>query len=157
MAQVLGIGISHYPPFSGRDADMASILRNRLLDPDVPAAAKDPAGWPALMREEWGDDQGVKAAARHRAAMLVGLRKARAALIRETRRTETIVAEAATGVLALDAEADVELTCTTASCKYLEYDVIGRRVEYDANVTADKIYNIPDLDDFLGDRIKQGR
>ncbi|HEX6069868.1 MAG TPA: ATP-binding protein [Longimicrobiaceae bacterium] len=37
------------------------------------------------------------------------LRKARAALIRETRRTETIVAEAATGVLALDAEADVEL------------------------------------------------
>ena len=32
-----------------------------------------------------------------------------------------------------------------------------RRVEYDPNVTANKIYNIPDLDDFLGDRIKQGR
>jgi predicted phosphodiesterase len=32
-----------------------------------------------------------------------------------------------------------------------------RRVEYDPTVTADKIYNIPDLDDFLGDRIKQGR
>lgn len=37
------------------------------------------------------------------------LRGARTALIRETRRTETIVAEAATGVLALDADADVEL------------------------------------------------
>ena len=32
-----------------------------------------------------------------------------------------------------------------------------RRVEYDPTVTANKIYNIPDLDDFLGDRIKQGR
>ena len=32
-----------------------------------------------------------------------------------------------------------------------------RRVEYDPNVTANKIYNIPELDDFLGDRIKQGR
>jgi diadenosine tetraphosphatase ApaH/serine/threonine PP2A family protein phosphatase len=32
-----------------------------------------------------------------------------------------------------------------------------RRIDYDPNVTAEKIYNIPDLDDFLGDRIKQGR
>jgi hypothetical protein len=32
-----------------------------------------------------------------------------------------------------------------------------RRVDYDPNVPANKIYNIPDLDDFLGDRIKQGR
>jgi two-component system nitrogen regulation sensor histidine kinase NtrY len=37
------------------------------------------------------------------------LRRARGALVRETRRTETIVAEAATGVLALDAEGCVEL------------------------------------------------
>ena len=41
--------------------------------------------------------------------MATRLRSARAALIQETRRTETIVAEAATGVLALDADADVEL------------------------------------------------
>jgi diadenosine tetraphosphatase ApaH/serine/threonine PP2A family protein phosphatase len=32
-----------------------------------------------------------------------------------------------------------------------------RRVDYDPGVTANKIYNIPELDDFLGDRIKQGR
>jgi predicted phosphodiesterase len=32
-----------------------------------------------------------------------------------------------------------------------------RRVDYDFGVTANKIYNIPELDDFLGDRIKQGR
>ena len=32
-----------------------------------------------------------------------------------------------------------------------------RRIDYDVSVTANKIYSIPDLDDFLGDRIKQGR
>ncbi|MFM2093286.1 MAG: hypothetical protein RIS70_410 [Planctomycetota bacterium] len=32
-----------------------------------------------------------------------------------------------------------------------------RRVEYDFEVTAQKIYDIPDLDDMLGDRIKSGR
>jgi hypothetical protein len=30
------------------------------------------------------------------------------------------------------------------------------RVEYDFNKTVEKIYKIPELDDFLGDRIKQG-
>ncbi|TWT77067.1 phosphodiesterase [Posidoniimonas polymericola] len=48
----------------------------------------------------------------------------------------------------------------------LEYDsadvagpatVTFNRVDYDRGATADKIYNIPDLDNFLGDRIKQGR
>lgn len=78
MGQVLGVGISHYPPLSGHDADMANILRGRLADPDVPAAAKDPATWPAAMRAEWGDDGGVAAAARHRAAMRAGLARVRA-------------------------------------------------------------------------------
>lgn len=35
--------------------------------------------------------------------------------------------------------------------------VTFHRVEYDRGKTADKIYGIPDLDNFLGDRIKQGR
>jgi hypothetical protein len=80
MGEVLGLGISHYPPLSGRDSDMANILRGRLNDPGVPAAAKDPANWPAAMQAEWGDDQGVASATRHREAMLRGLRRAREAL-----------------------------------------------------------------------------
>jgi len=32
-----------------------------------------------------------------------------------------------------------------------------RRVEYDIDKTADKIYAIPDLSDALGDRLKHGR
>ncbi len=80
MGQVLGLGVSHYPPFSGRDADMANILRGRLNDPDIPAEVKDPRNWPALMQQEWGDDRGVAAATQHREAMLVGLRRVKQAL-----------------------------------------------------------------------------
>jgi predicted phosphodiesterase len=40
----------------------------------------------------------------------------------------------------------------------LENDVINfRRVEYDWTKTRDKIYAIPDLDNFLGDRLGEGR
>jgi predicted phosphodiesterase len=38
-----------------------------------------------------------------------------------------------------------------------DHQLTYRRIEYDFNVTANKIYSIPELDDFLGDRIKQGR
>ena len=78
MGQVLGLGVSHYPPLSGRDADMANILRGRLADPDIPAAAKDPAQWPPAMQAEWADP--TAAAARHRAAMGTGLKRVRQAL-----------------------------------------------------------------------------
>jgi predicted phosphodiesterase len=39
----------------------------------------------------------------------------------------------------------------------LDVDTIRyRRVEYDINKTIDKIYAIPDLDNFLGDRLREG-
>ena len=80
MAEIIGLGLSHYPPLSGTDEDMAGILRRSLKDPDVPPEAGDPANWPELMREEWGSDDGASGAARHREGMLRGLRKVRQAL-----------------------------------------------------------------------------
>lgn len=80
MGEILGIGISHYPPLSGRDEDMANIFRGRLRDPDVPQHAKDPKNWPPAMQAEWADDEGRAAARRHRDAMRRGLSKAREAL-----------------------------------------------------------------------------
>jgi hypothetical protein len=77
MGQVLGIGLSHYPPFSGLDADMAGIMRRILTDPAIPAAEKDIANWPDIARREWGSDEGVAAAAEHRAALLKGFERAR--------------------------------------------------------------------------------
>lgn len=80
MAEVLGIGLSHYPPFSGRDEDMAGILRRTLQDPAIPAAEKDPANWPELAQREWGTDEGRSAAAEHRAGLIKGFEHARKAL-----------------------------------------------------------------------------
>lgn len=38
-----------------------------------------------------------------------------------------------------------------------DHQVSFHRVEYDHGVTSQKIYDTPDLDNFLGDRIKEGR
>jgi len=45
------------------------------------------------------------------------------------------------------------------SCYIVQEDdqISFHRVEYDPSVTAQKIYDTPDLDNFLGDRIKEGR
>jgi predicted phosphodiesterase len=45
------------------------------------------------------------------------------------------------------------------SCYVVQDDdsVTFHRVEYDVERTAEKIYQTPDLDNFLGDRIKEGR
>lgn len=78
MAEILGLGVSHYPPLSGRDEDMANAHRGRLNDPDIPATAKDPHTWSELAQREWADP--VAAAASHRAAMRTGMSRVRQAL-----------------------------------------------------------------------------
>ncbi len=77
MAEILGLGITHYPPLCGPDARMAGILARTLTDPAIPAADKDPANWPQAMRDEWSDDQGARAAAGHRAELRAGLARVR--------------------------------------------------------------------------------
>ena len=74
-SQFLGLGVSHYPPLSGRDSDMANILRGRMRDPDIPKSAKDVSSWPELMQREWSNDEGAASATVHREAMLNGLRR----------------------------------------------------------------------------------
>jgi hypothetical protein len=80
VSHFLGIGMTHYPLLAGTDEHMAGLLRWTLTDPDIPAAEKDPANWPAAMREEWGDDQGRASAAGHRARLVENLARCRAAL-----------------------------------------------------------------------------
>ena len=77
MGSILGLGVTHYPPLSGRDEDMARILRRVLEDPGLPERYRRPEGWPAAMREEYGADAGMAAARRHRAQLLEGFRDAR--------------------------------------------------------------------------------
>ena len=60
MAEILALGISHYPPLTGRDDRMSAILRRMMQNPKLPADLRTPEGWPAEMRAEWGDDQGTR-------------------------------------------------------------------------------------------------
>jgi len=80
MGEVLGLGLSHYPPFSGSDDAMAGILKWTLEDPDIPDREKDPANWSELMRREWAEDEGRAAAAAHREALIAGFDRTRQAL-----------------------------------------------------------------------------
>ncbi len=80
MADVLGVGLTHYPPLLGVDEDMSWVLRWTLEDPDIPASAKEPAAWPAQMQAEWGTDEGRTSAAEHRRELLAGFDRVRAAL-----------------------------------------------------------------------------
>ncbi len=80
MAEILGIGLSHYPPLSGLDADMSGILRWTLDDPSIPDDRKDPRNWPEEMQREWSDDLGLAAAQEHRRALVAGFDHLRAVL-----------------------------------------------------------------------------
>src|SRR5438128_10486132 len=80
MGEILGLGMTHYPPLAGRDENMSGILRGTLRDPAIPAHLKEPANWPNLMQDEWGTDQGKAKAAEHRNALLGGLQNIRDAL-----------------------------------------------------------------------------
>lgn len=80
MAEILALGISHYPPLWGPDDRMAWILKRMLQNPNLPEALRTPQGWPAPMRDEWGNDEGASAAARHRADLVAQLARTRAAL-----------------------------------------------------------------------------
>jgi len=77
MGEILGIGMSHAPMFVWPDEHMADILRRDLRRESVPAELKDPDNWPAPMREEWADDEGLAAAGRHRQVVVNGYRQLR--------------------------------------------------------------------------------
>ena len=80
MAEILALGISHYPPLHGPDTRMSWILKRMLQNPKLPAELATPDGWPQPMRAEWGNDEGTSSAARHRQALVGWLDKTRAAL-----------------------------------------------------------------------------
>lgn len=80
MAEVLALGISHYPPLAGRDEKMTFIHKRMLQNPKLPPELRDPRNWPDEMQREWGNDEGVSSAARHREELVGWMRKVRQAL-----------------------------------------------------------------------------
>ena len=80
MGTVLGMGLTHFPPLCHPDAGLSAALRWTLDDPDIPEELRRPSGWPEPMRAEWGDDEGLAAAGRHRAALVDGFHRLRSEL-----------------------------------------------------------------------------
>jgi len=63
VGEILGLGMTHYPPLIGHDKDMPNILRTVMKDPGLPERYRDPSGWPEAMRREYGADGGTTSAA----------------------------------------------------------------------------------------------
>lgn len=80
MGDLICLGLTHFPPLMGPDEGLSRALRRMLSDPGMPEHLREPGGWPAPMRAEWGDDEGLSAAASHRAGIVEGLRRVRQAL-----------------------------------------------------------------------------
>lgn len=77
MAEILGIGATHYPPGLVPDEYKPWPLARMLKTDRIPPHMKDPANWPEPMRKEWGDDEGVTAHKAHRARVFDAFRKLR--------------------------------------------------------------------------------
>lgn len=80
MAEILGLGLSHFGGFMFPDEDMSSRAKARLEDGSLPEALNHPSKWPAGMRDEWGNDEGASFAHRHRETYFQGLDRVREAL-----------------------------------------------------------------------------
>lgn len=80
MAQILGLGCTHWPILSQPDDRLSGTFHKTLASPACPAFYKDPANWPQALRDELGDDQGLAAARRYSAALGDHFRRLRAEL-----------------------------------------------------------------------------
>jgi hypothetical protein len=80
MADILALGLSHYPMLANPDERMSMLHKLMLKNPDLDESLRDVKNWPPEMQAEWGDDEGTAAAARHRAALVGWLKQVRAAL-----------------------------------------------------------------------------
>jgi len=81
MGEILGIGCSHGPGILGPPETLTDIyLKYNLASDLTPAHMKDPENWPAQMREEWADDEGLAFCKAYQAKLQPAYRKAREAI-----------------------------------------------------------------------------
>lgn len=80
MAELLGLGLSHFGGFMFPDEDMSARTKARLQEGSLPPELDSPDKWPAPMRAEWGNDEGASFAATHRETYFAALRRVRDAL-----------------------------------------------------------------------------
>ena len=77
MAEVIGLGLTHYPALSRPGNTFTRALKFALDDPALPAELRSVENWPAEMQEEWSGDEGLAATERHRVDVESGLMEMR--------------------------------------------------------------------------------
>jgi hypothetical protein len=80
MAEILGVGCTHRPLMLRPNEDWTFMMRAALDDPAMPEAMKNPANWPAPLREELGNDWGASSASRAREVYRAHFAEARRAI-----------------------------------------------------------------------------
>lgn len=78
MGEILGIGLTHYPPMLSSPDNYAGLLRHVLKSPLIPQEMKNPENWPDPMQEEYADEK--RQAAEHQERMIEGFRQVRRAI-----------------------------------------------------------------------------
>jgi catalytic LigB subunit of aromatic ring-opening dioxygenase len=73
MAEILGLGMTHYPGLA-MQGNLAARVKSFMHDPLLPARYRDPGTWPEPMQQEWSNDEGRAASDRHRAALVDNFR-----------------------------------------------------------------------------------
>jgi hypothetical protein len=79
MAQILGLGITHYPNLSAQ-GNMSRRLHRFMDEPALAGRFGSTENWHPTMREQWGEDRGQAHSDRHRADLIEQFRKIRAEL-----------------------------------------------------------------------------
>ncbi len=64
MAEILGLGVTHWPTLCLPNEGLTSVFRRTLTAPNVEARYKDRANWPDELIAELGNDDGLSAANR---------------------------------------------------------------------------------------------
>ena len=64
MAEILGLGVTHWPTLCLPNEGLTSVFKRTLTAPNVEARYKDPANWPDELIAELGNDEGLSAANR---------------------------------------------------------------------------------------------
>jgi hypothetical protein len=78
MAEILGIGLSHYPGLLVPPEQWSRMLRRNVdLGRVRPELFEDRSKWPREMLEEWSDDEGAAAAREHEQRLVAGYRELR--------------------------------------------------------------------------------
>jgi hypothetical protein len=79
MADILGVGMTHFPGLVGTDEPGSSSLARVLKhNTRIPQEKKAPSSWAEEMRQEFGTDEGLTASMTHRQRLVAGFRTLRA-------------------------------------------------------------------------------